>query len=206
MKPYDLCTLDEVRDWLGLKPENVAHDAKLERLISSVSSKIIRKTGREFVSRDAVFTDPGNPAYGAITVPTTTRTFRLGLYASPELYVGDLAELTSATVNGNAASIATWQTLPDDGPPWSRLWLDAARSLAFPAGSVVAVTGKWGFPEIPDEIRQAAIDQVKAWFDRSIRQRGETAQDAEGATVPRDLDLATWETIQGWRRIGPILA
>ena len=88
MKPQDLCSLADVRDALGLKDEETGNDDKLDRRISAVSERIARNTGREFVARNAVFTTPDTPSFGAITIPSETRTFFAD--GTTVLKVGDL--------------------------------------------------------------------------------------------------------------------
>lgn len=204
MKATDLCSLDDVRDALGLKAGETADDPKLERRISAVSERIARSTGREFVSRNATFTTPGAPVFGELTIPEETRTFVAdgGTY----LRIGDLQELTSATSNGTAADIAGWQKLPYTGPPWTTIEYAVASAIRYNRGVLLAITGKWGFPEIPEAIRQACIDQVVAEWKRRAARRSELAVDAEGRRVgPRSFESEVWDVLTSFRRTGPVL-
>lgn len=205
MKPTDLCSLDDVRDALGLKPEETGDDEKLHRRISAVSERIARSTGREFVARERAFTDPANPVFGSLTDPVTTRTFIAD--GGTHLRVGDLRELTSATANGVAADISGWQLLPYTGPPYPLIEYALASATRYYSGVKIIITGRFGWPEIPEPIRQACIDQVVAEHRRRANRRPEVALDAEGRRVgPRAFESEVWDVLTSYRRTGPLLA
>lgn len=203
-RPRDLCTLDRARNRIGLKDAQVGDDPFLEDLIAEVSDELYRLTGREFISAGATFTDPANPAAG-ITVPLETRTF----YATgaARYAIGDLTDLTAATADGSDI-LATVRALPTSRPagwPYTALvTLDGV----YLAGATIAVTGHWGWPAVPEDVRGAVAAEVKLRYQRSKGKRTESAQlealDSPEARAGR-LSSEFVSAWYGYRPIGPVL-
>lgn len=67
----------------------------------------------------------------------------------------------------------------------------------------VAVTANFGWPQIPEPIRQACILTVGQWFARDVRKFSETfVEEAGGDTVqlPRAISLAVMDTLRLYAR------
>lgn len=203
--PRDLCSLERARRAIQLRADQVANNDLLRELITEVSGRFHRFTGREFVALNAVFTNPVAPVFGEITVADETRS----VYTtdSGELRVGDLQAITSALANGAAIDIAGWQRLPLGPAPWSRIRYVATGESIYRANVVIAITGKWGFPEVPDEIQGACAKQVKADYSRLVGNQPEVADDLGGERRrTREFIDEVYDTLMRWRRIGPVFA
>jgi hypothetical protein len=96
--------------------------------------------------------------------------------------VGDLATLSSASTSATitsfetGASVRTLVETDYDGMPYNRKAWEPVTTLKF-RSSVVAglnynnllnVTGYWGFPSVPEDIRHATMDAVAYWLDRDV--------------------------------------
>ena len=160
-----LVKLPEVKDWLQQQNLTVSEDLELVRVINDVSDRIYYESGgREFIAKDS----------------GTTRTFDVSNYGYC-IYVGDLASLTTASPaitvsNHEGTAIKTLNpsdvTLyPLNREPWEpirKLEFSRLTSPLLSPGYRVAVTGTWGFPSVPGNIRQAALDAIAAIMDRDV--------------------------------------
>lgn len=217
-EPRDLATLAEVRELLGLRGDQVAHNDTLQRWIGTASELIYKTTGREFISQAATFVNPVDPTAGIVT-PTETRVITLGP-GQGYIRVGDLQELTSARYRSSAAlayadvptsTFGLWQLLPTmrDAAriPARRIYLGGA---IYTAGTALEITGKWGWPQVPAAVRDACVNQVKIWYDRRIAKSTETELSADGAGAPatRERRLAgeVYDMVIGYRDVGPLFA
>lgn len=220
--PRDLCSLERVKRLLKEDPDTTTDDDDaLRELISDVSDRILRDTGREFVSADADWTDPDDKTFGAITVPATERLFIAN--GTPEIQIGDLHEVASATINGADVDISGWQLLPY-GYPTRRIGFSLA--LAYTGGSValfgsmfygytgdgrvtyragvpIAITAKWGMATIPRAIQGAAAKQVAIEAERHLETFSQTFNLNENRVdIPRGYGSAVWDVLDGWRDLG----
>lgn len=204
--PTDLCSLDRVKRLLKLDDPAAAtdDDDALREMISDVSERITIDTGREFVARNAAFTNPGAPAFGEVTVAPEERTI-LADGRSP-LILGDLTELDSATVNGEPVDLLGWQLLPYvDSPPYRSIALTTG--AAYVAGALVKVTAKWGFPRVPESIQAACAKQVAIESERHLETFSATFNLNESRTeVPRGFASAILDVLDDWRLLGPVYA
>lgn len=195
--PRDLCSLESARRRIGLQPDMVVNDDAIQELITEVSDRIHRKTGREFVARNAVFTTPAEPEFGQITVPEETRIVHADHGSA--LIVGDLQTFTSAAIAGTVLSTADW--IFRGSAPWHRIYLPGQ----YERGTAIAITGRWGFPQIPASIAGACRTQVRVEYMRAIGMTPETAQEGE-PTTQREFAREVFDILDGWRRLGPVLA
>lgn len=201
-EPRDLCTLEEVRDYLGLKSGETDTDLLLAELISDISEAVYDASGRrEFISYDAAFTGP----QGALETPSTTRVFYTEL-ETDTIRVGDLDVLESIStgVTPVAVDIAGVIGLPSPRPPDRPI-----RRLKLPStyidGALVSVTGKWGWPAVPAPIKRATIAEVCVWMERDVAQFSETFSLEEGRTVrPRALSSKVYDIVARYRPVGPV--
>lgn len=180
-----LVGLAETKDWLQQQNIDTGEDLELVRAINDVSARIHYEAGREFKAADAVATRQ-------FVVPTL----------SGRLKIGDLATLTTASpavsIIGSdwTTSIATFTpaqiaTYPLHREPWEPITeietAPTAGPVYFSPGMRVSVTGTWGFPEVPGDIRQAALDSIAAVVDRDVehyrQDLGSAAVGGEGGST-----------------------
>lgn len=151
----DLVTLPEVKTALGL--QNTAKDAQITQAIPVATQAI-----RNYVDRDFE-----TPVSGS-----ATRTFYYD--GSGVLEIDDAQTITEVTLDGVPLTADEYSAEPAGGVPFSWLFLPERnlsinpemgftrnldvlwwKTLGKP--QVVAVTGTWGWPEIPADVKQAAI-------------------------------------------------
>lgn len=183
-----LVGLRETKDWLENLKIDTSNDLKITSLINAVSEEAHRFTRREFKVSGT------NPQTRIIPV------FQRG-QTSPRYidgqYVGDFSDYNRLIKLGDLASSPSqvqilgtdWSTVletvsstnmfflrdeldPVSGPiRW--LYLNTA---AYPlsAGYQVKVTGNFGFPSVPEDVRHAVMDTVAYRMDRDVEHPRET--------------------------------
>lgn len=161
-----LVGLGETKDWLAQRNVDTSNDQKIVQSINGASEEIMRVSGREFKPHGT------NPE---------ERIFYLG-WNGNTVDVGDLQTATTAST-----SISVYQTetatllttfastdyiaLPQNREPWRPV-----TGIYFQRGSwgynrsdnYLSVTGYWGFPQVPENIKHATMDTVAFWLDRDV--------------------------------------
>jgi hypothetical protein len=183
LSPRALVSLQEAKAELKEVGQQL-EDLDFVQRINAVSTTIHNVSGREFVARNAT-----RDADGTRVVAAQTRTFDVGhppmrreryyvdgeLVGGPwgEIRVGDLASLTSVNVRDRAGTLVEAValgdivTLPRNRQEWepiTRLWFMDTVSLNW--NLVIEVTGVWGFPQIPEDVKRAAYEEVAVNLDR----------------------------------------
>lgn len=142
-------SLPALRDYTGPGAKNPSHDARLEAAAEAASRAVDGYCGRRFYRDEAP------------SVRRVKARYRGRLVLAPTL---ELAEApTSVVVDG-----LTWAPLLDyeldpleqvgpTGEPWPVLALEAIGSWRFVPDSVVEVTGIFGWPAVPEAVRQATL-------------------------------------------------
>jgi hypothetical protein len=171
MAAGDLCTTAEVKVARRGLPSSL--DTMIDALITRASASIASFTGRQFVI------DAGAP-------PTATaRIYEMG--NDWTVYIDDLSATPTAVsildAYGDTLSTLTVAsdlvTLPrnrSSAQPITALRLRPSVSNVGP-GNELSVTGVWGFPSVPDDVKEACITTVIEWL-----------KDGEGVT-PQTPDL-----------------
>ena len=178
-----LCTLEDVQSYIpGYIPySDLSTDTILMEMIESVSVEIHNQTRRDFTPVQT------NPYAKVFDVTAATEINR-------RLFVGDLKNLTGLTVgiaSTDGTAIGSTITAPSTAiigqprnrqpwEPYNYLWFPAGQSnsASLGAGSVVTVTGNWGFPQIPGDIRQACVKLVINRYLRDVAAGGTAFADA----------------------------
>jgi len=151
--PIDLCSLDEVRDWLNLGPGQ--SDLKLERLITSASRFILSQTYRQsfIVPQNQVERRNGN---GTNMIAT---------------YTWPITAVNSVLFAGGIFGSNPVPASPDGVVPgWindnNRIYLVGL--YYFPAGfQNVVLNYNSGFNGVPEDVNQACVELVAQKFTRS---------------------------------------
>ena len=181
-----LCTVAEVKDAAEIDPASKDQDDRIIRLINAASSRIHVVAGREF---KAVGTNPQTRSFDVTAAVAGKR----------ELWVGDLASFTAVTTKRDdgttVESVATSKivTVPrvrEEWQPIRRLKFLSGPALA--VGYVVEVTGNFGFPAVPETVKQDAIDTVVFLLQRETSKFSETFGAEEGSPEPATLSLPPW--------------
>jgi hypothetical protein len=175
----DLASLDDVREHLQLQTSETELDDAIEGLITRISVAIANHCGREFT-----------PAAG------DTRTFRLkpddcldGLYvldlAPYDLRTATLVQLHPETTGPTTLTAGSDFILdpanPRDGVYTSlNLWpvrVTWTSTSAINFGFInVAITGDWGFEEIPEDVKQACVLATAASLRENVQAFGGALQ------------------------------
>lgn len=158
-----LVGLAETKDWLQQQNVDTGEDLDLARVINDVSDRIHYEAGREFKP---------------ITAGSVTRTFPVTDYCST-IYVGDLNVLSTSspmsvlaydgvtTIKTFAtADLVTYPLVKQAWEPIRKIQIRSTAYTGLMPGQWITVTGTWGFPSVPGNIRQAALDAIAAIMDR----------------------------------------
>jgi hypothetical protein len=187
MAAGDLCSLSDVRLALEMPAADTSRDSYCSALIAIYSQAIINEVNREFA-----------PVTGSVGTPTTRR-FRLeaGQYRM-DLDPYDLQTVTSVVANPESASPVTltetdqYILQPITKPDGVFTSVEFSRMLATMYSSttmvrygfaMVDVSGVWGFPSVPAQVKQACILAVTSAMRRDVS--------AFGMDVDEAMQLAT---------------
>lgn len=197
--PRALVTLAEARDWLNVAASNTVEDTELERVIDDISDRLHQEAGREFKVSG---TNPQTRLFEADPPGRRQPVYIDGDYVGDQnvarriVKVGDLTSFTAVSIiDTNWTTVLEAVTLGKvTGRPlvrqsWEPItaleFLDTVTSLQ--AGMRVSVTGNFGFPSVPGNVRQAVLDAVAATVDRDVehyrQDLGTTAAPGEGGNT-----------------------
>lgn len=184
--PWGLAThalvgLGETKDWLQSNQIDTGQDADLVRVINDVSQRFHEEAEREFKVFGA---NPQVRMFDLCDMPPGEAWYVDGQYlgqignGSRTVRVGDLTSFTSVRILGN-----DWATLVENITPLSKVashplvrapW-QPIRALelrydtaALSPGYRLEVTGNWGFPLVPGDVKQAVLDGIAAVMDRDV--------------------------------------
>ena len=152
-----LCAIADVVRYVPAYSSDAQSDELLETLIAAESRSIHQTFGREFVAIVGQ-----NPRLFDLT-PWNVRQRRVR--------IGDAAAVTQVRVLDEDGTLwqlvaaADWHALPRAREEWEpirqiRLREKSANPATFSAGQVLEVTGTWGFPVVPEDVRQACAKLV----------------------------------------------
>lgn len=222
-RPRALCTREEVKRLLpGYREptnptEQASADALIDDLIDSASQRIYQVSGREFLALNDAGTAGGNdwpqPAEATRDIdvvlnPVTPPQPETGSRRSRFLKVGDLADLTGLSYGAEWS--ATFTTLDIAASPprhrehplvradWQPIRLLEVLGDVW-SGQVWRVTGRWGFPKVPPDIRAACAEQVAMWTGRDLAKFSKTFLDSVGGgggfREPRSLSQSVYDAV-----------
>jgi hypothetical protein len=163
---YALVGLSETKAWLRQLNIDTSDDLSLVRVINDMSARFAEEAEREF----KVFGT--NPLVRTFDIDEQTIWAR-------ELRVGDLTSFTQVRILDELGNLIQTPALSDviSLPRVRRTW-DPITTLRFTQNVtrfwssyypyVVEVTGNWGFPSVPGNVRQAVLDAVVSTMDRDV--------------------------------------
>ena len=184
----DLCTLGDIFAYVPGYQSDGGSDGILEDLISSVSQEIHSVTGRDF---QPATTNPYAKTFDLTAWDQSTRCLWVGDLKNTTSLQVEITELDGTAVATLAMSDDAIVPLPRNREPWqpiNELWFPQGRDDApdLAAGQVVEVTGNWGFPSIPVDVKAACAKLVIYRYVRDVALGGTAFADA---IQDADLDV-----------------
>jgi hypothetical protein len=200
-----LVGLGETKDWLQAQQIDTGEDLELVRVINDISNRFHQEAEREFKVDG---TNPQTRTFIAEPVGRSRPWYIDGDYIGDlnpyrrRIDVGDMAAMptqvqlmdTDWTTVLETVALADITALPTprrSGEPITALEFHSdVGSLS--VGQRVAVTGTFGFPSVPGDVRQAVLDAVAATMDRDVEHYrqdlgggvlGGASRGGEGTTV-----------------------
>lgn len=170
------------------------------RLVNAASDAFLNLCGREIRAESAGTADRVFSARELIKIACEPA----------ELELGDAAAIATVTLtheDGSSEVLTGWTKLPlrrrYSWDPYEAIQF--ARLQRFLMPDTITVNATWGFPSIPDDVREAVARTAASWFARDTRRYGEVFSNAEH-TAPSDpatthvLPRFAWETAMRYRR------
>lgn len=175
-----LVTLAETKAWLKQLSIDTSDDMDLVRTINAVSERLHQEAEREF---KVVGSNPQTRLFDIDATPSSTASYIDGDFRgfigplSRSLPIGDLASATTVTIvdrdwstvlSTPAASLYALKPLVRQA--WEPATEIEFNQSAYPlsTGMRVSILGSWGFPSVPEDIRQACLDSVAWIHDRDV--------------------------------------
>ncbi len=183
----DYVSATEIATYLGVG--DTVDNALYDVWATAASRAIDRKCNRQF---------------GNVSV-ATARTYRRPAYYNRttglwQVDVDDIYDLTGLLVNGVAYASSGAVLGPDNAPADSKPWTSLA--FTYDPGSPLVVTARWGWAEVPDQVKAAAYLQAARWNFRRNAPQGTAGSPDTGSEVrllqKLDPDVAT--TLMGLSR------
>lgn len=161
MAAADLCTLEDVRLFLGKDDSDTSQDAVIASLISRASLAIMRDCQREFApasssaARVFRYSTPGRMSLAPYEARTVTNVRMDSDQASP--------------VTLTASQYRLWPVPAPDGTYLTVLFdgTEGSSSSAW-RDRIVEVTGTWGMAAVPEDVRHACVVTAATWFRRDV--------------------------------------
>ena len=178
-----LCELEDVTAYAPGYKSDPRTDAVIEQFILAASREMSQRTGRELK---------------AITPVLSTRRFDFDYDSlrSRVVHIGDAASISSVKViDEDQASVietvaaANYVTLPRNRQEWepiNALYFPDRSPLpaGFSWGRVIEVTGTWGFPAVPADLKEACARLVVFRYVTDVTQAGtQFSESLEGINV-----------------------
>jgi hypothetical protein len=190
----DLCTVQEVRDFLQKPDGDTGQDLIIGLLVTRASLEVMRVTGREF----------------APAVSSTARTFEYEGGGFLDLAPYDARTVTQVRIDVDEGSPTTlqsdeWRLFPypsRDGVYTAlRLAPYVIRSRARWQQRLVEVTGTWGFASVPQDVKHWTIVSVAEWLRKDVAAFSRVFNlETEQIDLPESLPRAAVVGLSRWRR------
>jgi hypothetical protein len=207
LSPRALISLADAKAYCKLTTNAI--DDQVTGLINAASEEVHELAQREIVAANAEWSgagrDPSAPA--DLEILPELRTWDLSGFdwRRRDLWIEDLQEIVSVSLDGVTVSGANY-TLRRDGRdswrPFERIRFGPNVGLVSLPG-LVAVTGRWGFPEIPEALKQSTREIVREKYLRDFARKSDTAELEDGTLVvriPRSIPRDAFDRIVRFRR------
>lgn len=190
-----LTDLDAVRLFLQKTSTDQAQDDVIEMMIEAASELVMRECQRELIANDAA----------------QTRVFAYNGGEVLDLAPYDVRSVTGIVVDPGTPRARTLQAgeyharplpAPDGVHTYLKLpGLDGHRRRQHVGEHEIAITGMWGFPQIPKIASQATIMAVAIWLRREVAKFATTFNSDEGRVErPEALPAAAARMLRHLKR------
>ena len=176
-----LVTLREAKDWLNQNSISTAEDLELARVVNDISDRFHQEARREFKVNG---TNPQTRVFPIDSTDSVAPRYIDGVYmgdfspSNRRVSVGDMMAAPTAV----SIIDRDWMTVLESVAPGTSTrcgtgatrqgpirWLEFQSDVtSLGVGMRVSVTGAWGFPSVPGNVRQAVLDGVVAVLDRKV--------------------------------------
>jgi hypothetical protein len=160
-----LVSLAEMKDWLNQQNIDTSSDLEIVAAINSASELAHDEAQREFKRTDTT-TSATARIYSVDNLSFGRRFVQIDDLSTTPTLVRVLANDRSTVV----ATVTDYNVYPNSREAWAPITgLEFENTVLRPRpGQVVEVTGVWGFPAIPDQLKQAVKDAVAEMMDRDV--------------------------------------
>lgn len=201
-----LCTDEDVRAYLGIKPDDLSADDRntLIRLVNAASELFTDESQRIWKP---------DPAYAGM--PRLYRADRFDLETG-RLRIDDCTAVATVSYGDFRTNVPTvmtgwyaWQDEP--GYPitavaWSLNSIPIAGgwyygNIVYPPNYVFTVDASWGWPRVPEPVRQAVIYTAAEWYARDVEKFSATFSIDQGRILlPQVLPNQVQRMAENYRR------
>jgi hypothetical protein len=195
LSPLALCTDEDVRAYLAIPSGDLSEDDRntIIRLVNAASDTFTRESQRiwkndgEDLPRFYLL-DSFDLAVGRIRIDDCT--------AVTDVSYGDFRSSLGATALDDASFYAV-----ADEPGWPITRIVFLNGLPLQAGYGLAVTADWGWPAIPETVRQAVIYTAAEWYARDVEKFSATFSIDQGRVLlPQVLPVQVQRMAEDFRR------
>lgn len=188
---YACCSLEDAKTYAGVDEETADHDDLFVRLINAASTLMTKASGRHFT---------GTPGARDFQVPCGVTSFRIhDCSAITAVSLRDRATLTEL------ALLTTTQWFPwplQLVQPWDtfrRIYMGPTWPVYGPP-TIARVTASWGMTEIPEDVREATIQQVTLAYARNVQRfSGVINLETGRVEIPRALTATAWDVARRYK-------
>lgn len=161
MAAADLCTLEDVRLFLGKDDSDTSQDAVIASLISRASLAIMRDCQREFA--------PASSSAARVFRYSTPGRMSLAPYEARTVTLVRMDSDQASPVTLTASQYRLWPVPAPDGTYLTVLFdgTEGSSSSAW-RDRIVEVTGTWGMAAVPEDVRHACVVTAATWFRRDV--------------------------------------
>lgn len=185
---------------IGVGDPSRVDNAVIDWCIKSAEKTIANRTGRSF-GADPALVD------GEDTADAVEKTFRIR-YQQVRVRIPDLRVAESVVLDGTelVADIDYQLDMFDGGEPATNLYLTSlypGRSpLLLQVGSTVAITGRWGFDPVPDDVYEIALQIAARKYRKREAMFADQAEVGQGTYDYRaGLTKEQTETLDAYRPV-----
>ena len=192
-----LCTDEDVRIYLGRAPSEIEPEDRstIIRLVNAASDAFTQESQRVWKLSGA-----GNPRVyrvekydidvGRLRIDDCTAIDWVSVYDYRDVTLGGNTPVDPASYYG-------WQEFADE-PITAIVFMEG---FAWLLGQVVAVRGAWGWPAVPEKVRQAVIYTAAEWFARDVEKFSATFSVEQGTILlPQMLPSQVQRIAESYRR------
>jgi hypothetical protein len=192
-----LCTDEDVRAYLGIKPGDLSEEDRntIVRLVNAASNTFADESQRLWKSDPSLTGVPRLYRFDGFDLTTG----RLRIDDATELVEVGYGDYLGGTTSPLTSGFYAWQEEP--GHPISAIVF--ADTSPYVSGGVVSVDADWGWPAVPEKVRQAVIYTAAEWYARDVEKFSATFSLDQGQillpqVLPRQVQ-ALAESYRRWR-------